>query len=369
MATRRRAGESRFGLKSVIRRLTALIVYGERVDASQDWTAPGPETVAPGVHRIPLPMPNDGLRAVNVYAIEDGTGVTMIDGGWALAEARTELEKGLDTLGYGLASINRFLVTHAHRDHYTLAVVLRQEFGTPIGLGAGERPAIEAILGATSRLAAQIRLIRQGGADELAALLGTVESRTDPVTQGWAEPDEWLDAGLVRVADRQLRVVPTPGHTRGHIVFADDAAGLLFAGDHVLPHITPSIGFEPVPADGPLSDYLDSLALIRTMPDLELLPAHGGVARSTHARVDELVAHHDNRLRETAEATIALGEATAAQVAASLGWTRRRRAFRDLDQFNQMLAVIETIAHLRVLVRSGILDAAGDDIIIYSAHR
>ncbi len=25
-------------------------------------------TVAPGVHRIPLPMPQDGLRAVNVYA-------------------------------------------------------------------------------------------------------------------------------------------------------------------------------------------------------------------------------------------------------------------------------------------------------------
>jgi hypothetical protein len=33
-----------------------------------DWTEPGLFTVAPGVHRIPLPLPNDGLRAVNVYA-------------------------------------------------------------------------------------------------------------------------------------------------------------------------------------------------------------------------------------------------------------------------------------------------------------
>ena len=34
-----------------------------------------------------------------------------------------------------------------------------------------------------------------------------------------------------------------PGHTPGHYVFADRADGLLFAGDHVLPTITPSIGF------------------------------------------------------------------------------------------------------------------------------
>ena len=34
------------------------------------WATGGPETVAPGVHRIPLPLPNDGLHAVNVYVLE-----------------------------------------------------------------------------------------------------------------------------------------------------------------------------------------------------------------------------------------------------------------------------------------------------------
>ena len=33
------------------------------------WTEPGTFEVAPGVYRIPLPLPNDGLRAVNVYAL------------------------------------------------------------------------------------------------------------------------------------------------------------------------------------------------------------------------------------------------------------------------------------------------------------
>jgi glyoxylase-like metal-dependent hydrolase (beta-lactamase superfamily II) len=327
-----------------------------------DWSDPGPVAVAPGIHRIALPMPEDGLRAVNVYAIEDGQHVTMIDGGWAVPTARVELEKALDQLGYGLSGISRFLVTHAHRDHYTLAVLLRREFGTAIGLGAGERPTITALTSGagTNGFTAQVILLRQAGAADLAERIAGGDSRVDPVPEGWEEPDEWLGAGAVTVGDRTLRILPTPGHTQGHIVFADEQAGLLFAGDHVLPHITPSIGFEAVPSDAPLSDYLASLALIRALPDLTLLPAHGSVAASTHARVDELVAHHDARLRETTEAVTGLGSATAAQVAEVLGWTRRRRSFASLDPFNQMLAVTETVAHLKLLVTTGVLTAAGD---------
>ena len=44
---------------------------------SGDWTELGLFTVAPGVHRIPLPLPNDGLRAVNVYAIESGDDLVL----------------------------------------------------------------------------------------------------------------------------------------------------------------------------------------------------------------------------------------------------------------------------------------------------
>ena len=66
-----------------------------------------------------------------------------------------------------------------------------------------------------------------------------------------------------------------PGHTAGHFVFADLDAGLLFAGDHVLPTITPSVGFELVYADDPLRDFLGSLERVRRLPDLRLLPAHG----------------------------------------------------------------------------------------------
>ena len=355
-----------------------------------DWTEPGPVPVAPGVHRIPLPMPSDGLRAVNVYAIDDGDGLTMIDGGWAVAEARTALDKALDEIGHGPGSIKRFLVTHAHRDHLTLAVQLRREFGTPIGLGEGERATLAVITGKAKRHRTQVDLLRSAGASELADLMmsgagsqrdrgdrgdrrgrrdrdgeGARDDGADRAAVPYEEPDEWLGAGTIDLGGRALRVVPTPGHTRGHIVFADHEAGILFAGDHVLPHITPSIGFEPVPSDGPLSDFLDSLARIRALPDLTLLPAHGQVAASTHARIGELVAHHDGRLAETTDAVTRLGSATAAEVANAITWTRRQRPFGSLDPFNQMLAVTETVAHLRLLVRAGTLQADGGDPVRY----
>ncbi len=38
--------------------------------SDQSWTEPGAYPVADGVHRIPLPLPMDGLRAVNVYVLE-----------------------------------------------------------------------------------------------------------------------------------------------------------------------------------------------------------------------------------------------------------------------------------------------------------
>ena len=314
-----------------------------------DWQQPGAHPVAPGIHRIPLPLPQDGLRAVNVYAVTAGSSVTMIDAGWALEESRSQLERSLKQLDAGLGDIDRFLVTHVHRDHYTQAVAIRREFGTRVSLGIGERPSLEELNGTRSGDRAQALQLRRYGAGEVldALIARGWGGRIDP--SHWEPPTDWLtDGQTLAVGELALRAVHTPGHTRGHLVFADLAGGLLFAGDHVLPHITPTIGFEASPTESPLADYLRSLAAVRAMPDLRLLPAHGPVADSVHARVDELVAHHEDRLAAS-EAAVRAGAATPYEVARALGWTRRNRAFADLDAWNRMLAVCETAAHLLVL--------------------
>ncbi len=353
------------------------------------WIEEGAHLVAPGVHRIPLPLPSDGLRAVNVYSIEAAGGLVLIDSGWALANARDQLERSLALIGAGLPDVRQFLVTHMHRDHYTQAVEIRRLFGTPVALGEGEKPSIDGLLSADFQpLRAQLPILRGAGAGVVADRLAEMTSfgfsggeqqaggrdflppghpRLRPggtigAALGYEPPDVWIAPDQVfDIGTRKLIAVATPGHTRGHVVFADADAGLLFAGDHVLPHITPSIGFQEAPSADPLREYLQSLSIVRGLPDMQLLPAHGPVAPSTHSRIDELAEHHAERLRLMA-AVLSGGQCTGYDVALAIGWTRRQLKLADLDLMNQMLAICETVYHLDLLVAQAVaVSQVGED--------
>jgi glyoxylase-like metal-dependent hydrolase (beta-lactamase superfamily II) len=328
-------------------------------DPEADWTLPGVHEVSAGLYRIPLPLPDDGLRAVNVYAMRDGDGLVMVDSGWALAAARELLEQAVKLLGSGLEDIRRFLVTHVHRDHYTMAVAVRREFGTRVTLGRGEAGTLR-LAREAAPYTAMLSQLRRAGAPELGREIQSGHPSLDPTD--WADPDDWLDApDDIKLETVTWQAYPTPGHTRGHVVFVDAGRDVMFAGDHVLPRITPSIGLEQNAAGLPLRDYLDSLKLVRDLPDRRLLPAHGPVSPSVHARVDELIDHHDTRLTRMEE-TVQAHPGTAADTARRMRWTRRERRFDELDLISRCLAVTETLAHLEVLVAAGRLrrtDSAG----------
>lgn len=337
---------------------------GGRDPSRHAWSEPGPETVVPGVHRIPLPLPMDGLRAVNVYAVEDGDGLVLIDGGWALDVSREQLERSLAELGHALRDVRRVLVTHVHRDHYTQAVAIRRAVGAEVALGLEEEPSLRDLMAGTSgMLASQPERLRRLGAGALADELEAVPVDLSETLAFYEEPDVWLEPGRVPLETLMLDAVHTPGHTRGHLVLHEAERGLLFAGDHVLPHITPSIGFEPARPPFPLRDYLASLERVLALPDAVLLPAHGPAGGSTHARVHELLDHHERRLADTLEAVDA-GAGHALDVARALRWTSRGRAYDELHLFDRMLAVLETAAHLDVLVLRDTLrrDESGDTV-------
>lgn len=328
--------------------------------ADLTWTEPGAYAVADGVWRIPLPLPMDGLRAVNVYVLETEQGLVLIDGGWAIPESRQQLIDSLRQAGHGLRDIRRFLVTHMHRDHYTQAVALRQETGADVALGLGEKPSLD-LLQAPEQIRGRDRArLRIAGAHELTLPWDDKRGERPPV-EYYDYPDTWLeDDNRIDLDGRQLDVVHTPGHTQGHVVFADRGAGLLFAGDHVLPQITPSIGFETAYVQQPLRDFMDSLAKVRALPDLRLLPAHGPVTDSSHHRVEELLAFHDERLARTLEA-VRSGARSGWETAQELPWTRRQKRAGDLAPFDQVLAAFETLAHLELLALRGDLARGEED--------
>ena len=334
-----------------------------------EWTEPGAFQVAPGVHRLPLPLPMDGLRAVNVYVIETDDGLVLVDGGWAIPESRQVFESSLRQLGYGVRDIRRFLVTHMHRDHYTQASVIGREVGAHVALGLGDKATMDLMHDDSFNEDPNRTRLALAGAQHLADEWRSMMPAERPPMDDYGMPDEWLDRDLViDLGARRLDAVSTPGHTQGHYVFADAEASLLFAGDHVLSTITPSIGFEPAYVQQPLRDFLASLAKVRAMPDMLLLPAHGPVAASSHTRVDELVAFHDVRLAQSL-AAVAGGARTAYEVARELPWTRRERHFTELHAFDAVLACFETLAHLELLALQGRLGRVDGETVGFTPAR
>jgi glyoxylase-like metal-dependent hydrolase (beta-lactamase superfamily II) len=236
-----------------------------------------------------------------------------------------------------------------------MATVLGHEFGADVALGLGDKPGLDLFHGdVPDRTESSFtRMLVTAGAADLAEFWTQGRGDQEFDLSHWQYPDTWLDGDFaIPVGARSLDAVHTPGHTPGHYVFADRAGGLLFAGDHVLPTITPSIGFTVPPTPDPLGSFMASLTKVRALPDLTILPAHGPVAPSSHARVEELLAFHEERLRLSL-AALAGGTLTSAQVAGHLGWTRHQHAYDGLDEFSRGMAAMETKAHLELLVARG----------------
>lgn len=328
------------------------------IEDRNSWAHSLVEEVADGVFRIPLPMPEDGLRAVNVFAIVGEDRITLIDSGWAVPASRAALTDGLGQLGKTIFDIRQFFITHLHPDHYAQASVLRDEIGAPISIGEEEKLNLETVIQTianNNQSTSRRSLLTRAGAAEVAALLPTARRPMPDLARQWQTPDVWLKPNSVVVAEgRTLEVVPTPGHTRGHVVYHDENDRLLFAGDHILPQITPSIGLEAAGTPWPLRDYINSLKLMKTRPDAKLLGAHGPVWDSAHRRVDQLIEHHEHRLDSSLRAVRA-GASTGLEVARILKWTYHERDLSELDIRNQSMAIGETLAHLDVLVLYGSL--------------
>lgn len=320
---------------------------------SPDWTDPGPHEAAPGLFRIPLPLPLPGLTAVNCYAAVGVDGVVLVDPGWATAESENEIRRALAQLGHKLDDITYCIATHHHWDHYSQAYEWRTSLGSRLAIGREERHSILGFTDTGDRFPVHVERLREEGIDDLAAVVAAGPNPESEAGIQYGPPDEWLaDGEQIPLREGAFDVIATPGHTRGHIVLRHTSSGALITGDHVLPRITPSIGFEWAPEDSPLASFLSSMRRLLGTEDGVLLPAHGPVLTTTHDRIREQIAHHEERLTEVLD-LLSAGNANSFEIAAAMPWTRRNTRLSDLPVEHQMIAVSEIRSHLDVLVDQG----------------
>ena len=302
----------------------------------------------------------DGLKAINVYVIATDDGLVLVDGGWAIPEARELLDRCLRSIGSGFGDIRRFLVTHIHRDHFTMATVLgpraRRRRRARHRREAGARPVPPRVRDITENPFA--RMLRTAGAAELAERLepGRRRRRGARTCRLWQYPDTWLDGDFPipvgcahprrRAHARATRRATTSSPT--------GPTGCCSPATTCCPTITPSIGFTVPPTPQPLGDFMASLTKVRGLPDLKILPAHGPVAPSSHARVDELLVFHEHRL-DLCLAALAGGPHNRpdGRPPARLDPARARRTTTSTCSA-QGMAAMETKAHLELLVARGV---------------
>ncbi|WP_413208269.1 MBL fold metallo-hydrolase [Rhodospirillum sp. A1_3_36] len=307
--------------------------------------------VAPGVLWIRMPLPF-ALDHINLWALEDGGGWTLVDTGIGDDRTRGYWEKLLSGPLAG-RPVTRVLCTHFHPDHMGLTQTLTEKTEAMLWASLGEW-GFGRMLANTSDddfTAMAEPFYRRAGLD--AAGLAVVRGRGNGYAQKVEMPpptfQRLVDGASVPIGGRIWRVVVGLGHAPEHVSLWCPEDRLLISGDQVLPKITPNISIWPSePFGDPLAAYLESLGKFLPM-DAEtlVLPSHKLPFRGLHQRVEELATHHEARLDEALEAC---GQApmTAAQIVPVM-------FKRDLDAYQMFFALGEALAHIHWLENRGAL--------------
>jgi glyoxylase-like metal-dependent hydrolase (beta-lactamase superfamily II) len=317
-------------------------------DAWQSRTLPLTEQVRPGLWSIPVPIPNNPLRYVLVYALELDSGVAIVDAGWNTEDAFSALCHGLEEAGGSLSDVQAVLVTHIHPDHYGLAGRVRQESGAWIGLHPDDAAMLQARYIETDDLLAHMRLfLEDAGVPPMKLPDLNMASMMIRSQVTMAEPDVLFEDGRkVDIAGWDLQAIWTPGHSPGHVCFYSDQHRVLLSGDHVLPRITPNIGVHTQQFPNPLGHYLESLLKVQNLGVDEVLPAHEYRFADLRARLDEIIVHHAGRLAEIETLLREHPGMTAWELSIRLTWSR---SWAQIPDFMQRAAVGETVAHIVLL--------------------
>lgn len=318
--------------------------------------------VAPGIHwlRMPLPFALDHINLWLLRDRQDGReGWTIVDCGIDSPETRAAWQQVFDTALQGLPVL-RVIVTHMHPDHIGLAHWLTERWQCRMWISATDFGVAQLARSGTGHGGDENAdfLAAHGLAD--ARTLELIRHRSDHFAQLVpALPTSYrrlLDGMVVQVADARWRCIAGHGHAPEHISLHDAQAGVLIAGDMVLPRISTNVGVHGNEPEGnPLPMYLASIA--RTAAELPedtlVLPSHGRPFKGLHTRVSQLRRHHDDRLADVM-AALAQRPGSAADMLPVL-------FRRELDAHQTTFAMAESLAHLHMLWHGGQLQRRRDD--------
>lgn len=312
-------------------------------------------SMSSGLHGMRLPLPF-ALDHVNVWLLQDGDGWTLIDTGIDDAPTRTFWIERLKD-GLGGRPLQRLIATHFHPDHMGLAGWLCDQTGASFWTTRTEWLTARALVHDLSDdfVAAGRRYDHAAGldaewVDKRAARGNLYRSRASAPPASYNR----VCGGDDLLIDREAwRVMIGRGHAPEMMCLYNGEREILIAADQVLQKISPNISVWPAEPDAdPLNDYMQSLEAFFELPETTLvLPSHGQPFQGLHARVDQLIDHHKDRLDRAVDAA---GDGrSAVEIMPAL-------FEHELDAHQLGFALGEALAHLNHLVVKGLLIKRAD---------
>ena len=314
------------------------------------WNAPPAEgeatRIAPGIlwMRLPLPM---ALDHVNIYALEDADGWTVVDTGIRSRRSIAIWEALLAGPLQG-RPVRRIVLTHHHPDHVGMAGWLMDRFGAELVmtrtawlmarmliLDVEERPTPQAL-----------EFWRSAGMDP-----GIFAERRDARPFNFADSCAPLPVGYTRLQEgdtlhagtRDWDVRIGDGHAPEHLTLWSRDCSLVIAGDQILPSISPNLGVYPTEPDAdPVAEWLAACARLagHAREDHLVLGGHKLPFTGLPLRMRQLIENHRGALARL-EDHLSVPR-TAVECFAPL--FKRR-----IDKGTYGLAMVEAVAHLNHL--------------------
>ncbi len=201
-----------------------------------------PFLVAPGIWWVRLPVASH-LQAINVYLLEDGEELTLVDTGVKSTECREALKAALSHPDIESYQLTKVIVTHFHPDHIGLAGELARD-GAQLWTSRTTWLNSQVLSGNKQLLPLlpEVTFMQRAGLTgiELEAFRRRAANRYSALVA--PPPDHFVplvDGQTLAIGRRTWRVVMSYGHAAEHIsLWSDDC---VISGDQILPSISSNL--------------------------------------------------------------------------------------------------------------------------------